>query len=74
VKYFRLNMADSLWVLPECPQSGETCSRRLLQSKSVCQQIVLWDIHRREIQLLVCTQLGKQCQVNAYRLFADAIG
>jgi hypothetical protein len=33
---------------------------------------VLWDIHRGEIQLLVCTHLGKQCQMNVYRLFADA--
>jgi len=31
-----------------------------------------WNIHRREIQLFVCTPLGKQFQVGIYCLFADS--
>jgi hypothetical protein len=37
--------------------------------KSMCQQFMLWDIHRRESQLLVCTQLVKQFPVRIYGRF-----
>ena len=32
---------------------------------------MLWNIHGREVQLLVCTHLGKQFQVGIYCFLAD---
>src|SRR5438067_12184574 len=43
----------------------------LLQSTSIRQQLVPWDIHRRKFQLLVLSHLGKQFQIEIYCLLVD---